>query len=125
MAVKFDPDVWKSFVADRLLTQPGGGGCLQLFGDAPGDHQLLADHITAEYAVRVTTRGRTFDKWEQRPDRRDNHLLDVVTGAAVAASVQGLAWSPSPTMPVHTAAPRKKIKLSEKFAAKQRAAGYR
>ncbi|VTT97954.1 Uncharacterized protein OS=Isosphaera pallida (strain ATCC 43644 / DSM 9630 / IS1B) GN=Isop_2452 PE=4 SV=1: Terminase_GpA [Gemmataceae bacterium] len=90
----FDPDYWKSFLSDRLTTPPGGGGCLQFFGDQPHEHRLIADHLTAEYAVRVTARGRTFDKWELKPGGRENHLLDVLTGCAVAASVGGLAWTP-------------------------------
>jgi hypothetical protein len=43
----------------------------------------------------VTLRGTTFDKWEVRPDRPDNHLWDVAVLSCVAASVAGLQWSAS------------------------------
>lgn len=104
--VVFDPDSWKTFLADRLLTPPGGAGCLQLYGDRPEVHQLLADHLTAEYATRVTVGTRTTDKWAVRPERRDNHLLDCLTGCAVAASVQGLAWTDGSTAEAPRAAGR-------------------
>lgn len=115
----FDPDHWKGFLADRLTTAPGGGGCLQFFGDATQQHKLLADHLCAEYAVRVTTRNRTFDQWEKKPGGRENHLLDVLTGCAVAASVNGLVWSPgSSGEPPVPKPPRPKIKMSDLYYAK-------
>jgi len=116
----FDPDFWKSFLADRLTTPPGSGGCLQFFGTSPGEHRLLADHLTAEFATRITARGRTFDKWESRPGGAENHLLDVLTGCAVGASVGGLVWTAAPDgMPSSAVrAPRKKIKLSDLYYAK-------
>lgn len=119
-ALLFDPDFWKSHVADRLLTPPGGAGCLQLFGDNPAAHQMFADHCTAEYATRIQARGREFDKWSVRPDHRENHLFDAVVGTAVAASVQGLVWSPGAAVGqvLPRKEPRKKIRLSDVFAAK-------
>jgi hypothetical protein len=112
----FDPDYWKSFLADRLTTPPGGGGALQFFGDRPAEHRLLADHLTAEYATRVTVRNRTFDKWELRPGGAENHLFDVLTGCCVAASTLGLTWNPGG--PPKPAEPRQRVKLSELFAQK-------
>jgi hypothetical protein len=91
----FDPDFWKSFLADRLTTPPGGGGAVQFFGADPNAHRLVADHLTGEFATRVDVRGRTFDSWAKKPGGGENHLLDVLVGCAVAASVAGLAWAPS------------------------------
>lgn len=89
--VIFDPDYWKSFLADRLLTvNPASGGCFRFYGSNPATHTMIADHCISEYADRISVRGRTFDKWLQKPDRRDNHLWDVLTGCCVAVSVQGL-----------------------------------
>lgn len=125
----FDPDFWKSFLADRLMTAPGGGGCLQLFGTSPGEHRLLADHITSEYATRVTVRNRTFDRWELRPGGAENHLLDVLVGCCVAASERGLAWSPAPGggEPPKPKTPRSKVKLSDLYYQKHggRPGGFR
>ena len=62
---------------------------MSLYGDNPKRHRMLADHLTAEYSVRVEGRGRVVDEWKQRVDRPDNHWLDCLVGAAVAASMQG------------------------------------
>jgi hypothetical protein len=85
----FDTNFWKSFVHARLAVPMGERGCLSLFGDKPETHRLLAEHVTAEYRVRTEGRGRTVDEWKLRPERSDNHWLDGLVGAAVAASIQG------------------------------------
>jgi len=96
--VAYDANHWKTFIAQRLLTRPASPGCLMLPGDSAHSHQMLADHLTAEYAEPITARGRTWDAWMTRPDRVDNHWWDCLTGAAVAASVRGLVWDPSGTV---------------------------
>jgi hypothetical protein len=88
--VQFDPDAWKTFIWERLTTPMGGAGCLVLYGTDGAAHELLGAHLAAEQSEPVTLRGQTFDKWQVRPHRPDNHLLDVVVGCAVAAAVQGL-----------------------------------
>ena len=93
--ITFDADEWKSFAAERLLTAPGGSGCLRLFGDQPAAHELYARHCTCEMAVEVTMDGRTFDKWGKKPGRNDNHLWDCTVGVLVAASLAGLPFSAS------------------------------
>jgi hypothetical protein len=55
----------------------------------PGAHRLFAEHLTAEYRVKTSGRGRTVDEWKLRPERRDNHWLDGLVGCAVGASMQG------------------------------------
>lgn len=87
--VVFDANHWKSFVAGRLAIPPGERGGLDLFGDSPAAHRLLADHLCAEYRVRTSGRGREVDEWRLRPGRPDNHWLDCLAGCAVAASYQG------------------------------------
>ena len=88
--VLFDSNFWKSFVYARLATPMGERGCLSLFGDRPEQHRLFAEHLLAEYRVRVEGRGRTVDEWKQRPERADNHWFDCLVGTAVAASIQGV-----------------------------------
>jgi len=44
--------------------------------------------LTAEKRTTVEAQGRRVDEWTALPDR-DNHWLDCLVGAAVAASVQG------------------------------------
>jgi len=45
--------------------------------------------LTSEYRVKTEGRGRTVDEWKLRVDGLDNHWLDGLVGAAVAASMQG------------------------------------
>lgn len=111
--VQFDPDAWKSFLYDRFTTPDGGRGRLLFFGAEARAHELLAEHCCAEYAEAVTIRGQTFDKWQVKPHRPDNHWLDCLVGCAVAASVAGAVFSPTEApMP----AKKKRLTLEEKYA---------
>jgi hypothetical protein len=86
-----DVNWWKSFVAERLNTPIGAKGALTLFGSKGEDHRMLADHWTAEYAVRTSGRGREVDEWKMRPSSgEENHLWDCAVGAAAAASMLGV-----------------------------------
>ncbi|MBX3363927.1 MAG: phage terminase large subunit family protein [Phycisphaeraceae bacterium] len=87
--VVFDTNYWKSFIQARLAVPMGDPGSLSLFGHKPERHQLLAEHLTAEYRVKTQGRGRTVDEWKLRVDGLDNHWLDCLVGSAVAASMQG------------------------------------
>ena len=103
----YDTNYWKSFVHTRLAVAIGDRGCLSLFGDRPVTHRLLAEHLTAEYRVRVEGRGRQVDEWKLRPDKPDNHWFDCITGCAVAASIQGVSLNlteprPKPSKPRKT-----------------------
>ena len=92
--VLFDANAWKSFAAARLAVPIGGPGALSLFGDDPQTHKMFADHLTAERPEKVTAKGRTVAEWKvasTRAGRPDNHLLDVLVGNCVAASVQGVS----------------------------------
>lgn len=88
--VIYDTNYWKSFVHARLAVPMGDATALSLFGDSPAEHKMLADHCTAEYPDNVTSERtqRTVAEWRQLANR-DNHLLDCLVGAAVAASIQG------------------------------------
>jgi len=73
-------------------------------------HRLFAEHITAEYRVKTTGRGRTVDEWKLRPESSENHWLDCLVGCAVAASIQGIVlFGTGPG----SAQKRPRIKLSE------------
>jgi phage terminase large subunit GpA-like protein len=85
----FDANYWKSFIHGRFAVAMGDKACLSLFGNQPTIHQLLSEHLTAEYRVRTEGRGRKVDEWKLRPDASDNHWLDCMVGCAVAASMQG------------------------------------
>jgi phage terminase large subunit GpA-like protein len=82
----FDADFWKTFVAGRLNTAVGDPGSLTFH---EGDHDLLVEHLAAERPITVEAKGRTVDVWQLTPGH-ENHLLDCLTMAAVAASVSGV-----------------------------------
>jgi len=108
--VLIDTNYWKSFIHARLSVAMGDRGCLSLFGRKPTDHQLLAEHITAEYRVRTEARGRVVDEWKLRAGGPDNHWLDCLVGCAVAASIQGAVL---PGTEAKAAPGRQRMRLSE------------
>ncbi|MDD5698798.1 MAG: phage terminase large subunit family protein [Victivallaceae bacterium] len=87
----FDANYWKSFIHARFAVAMGDKSCLSLFGNQPATHQLLSEHLTAEYRTRTEGRGRKVDEWKIRPDASDNHWLDCLVGCAVTASMLGAA----------------------------------
>jgi hypothetical protein len=108
--VLIDTNYWKSFIHARLSVAMGDPGCLSLFGRKPAEHQLIAEHLTAEYRVRTEARGRVVDEWKLRAGAPDNHWLDCLVGCAVAASIQGAVL---PGTEVTAAPARQRIRLSE------------
>lgn len=110
--VIYDANFWKSFVHARLGVALGDKGNLALYGRIPGVHQLLAEHLTAEYRVRTSGRGRTVDEWKIKPARDDNHWLDCLAGCAVAGSMLGTTL---PEFAAAKAVPRERLKLSERI----------
>jgi hypothetical protein len=82
----YDTNWWKTFVAARLRLPLGDPEAIAL---CAGQHELLAEHLTAEYPVRTEARGRVVDEWKTQG--RDNHWLDCLVGSAVAASIAGLS----------------------------------
>jgi hypothetical protein len=86
--VQTDINSWKSIVCKRLRAEMGKLGSIELFGDRPRVHELLADQLSAEYGVQVEGRGRRVTEWKLRPGR-DNHYWDCLVGCAVGASMIG------------------------------------
>lgn len=85
-----DTNYWKSFVHARLSAAIGDRGSLSLFGKKASTHKLWADWLCAEWPTTVEAKGRKVDEWKTRPNRPDNHALDVTVLAAVAASMSGV-----------------------------------
>lgn len=98
---EFDANAWKTFIQLRLATAIGDRGCLSLFKATHYDHRMIAEHLTAEAPIKTEGRGRQLWEWKLPANKPDNHLLDVVVGCAVAASIEGVA------MKERTAATRK------------------
>ncbi len=84
-----DTNYWKSFVHARLAVMMGDPGCLSLYGHDSKRHQLLSEHLVAEYRVKTLANGRTVDEWKVRVNNPDNHWLDCLVGCAVGASICG------------------------------------
>jgi phage terminase large subunit GpA-like protein len=112
-----DVNYWKSFIQARLAALEGNAGALMLYGRKPNEHRLIAAHLTAEHRIRTQGRGRTVDEWKLPPSQPDNHWLDCLVGASVAASMQGASLASAG----HGAAdrPRRRLKLSEIQAEKR------
>lgn len=87
--VTFDSNYWKSFAMNRLQAPMGSAGCIDLFGDSPRVHEMFADHLTAEYFVTTSAKGRSVDEWKLKPHNPDNHWLDCFVGTCVAGSILG------------------------------------
>lgn len=119
--VIIDVNYWKSFAVNRLTTNPGGRGALMLFGGekhGDHDHRLLADHFTSEYRVETEGHGRKLSEWKLRPEKPDNEWWDGLVGCCVAASVQGLTWSPGGGL-VGQVKAKTRVKASEIYKRKQ------
>ncbi|MFO0828014.1 MAG: terminase gpA endonuclease subunit [Phycisphaerales bacterium] len=117
--VLYDTNWWKSFVADRLRAPVGDRASLSLWSAPREQHQMLAEHVTAEQRVPVEARGRRVDEWRLKQPNLDNHLFDCLVGSAVAASMSGVQLAVG-----DGAAPvRRRIRLSELQARKRAMAG--
>jgi hypothetical protein len=57
--LEFDANYWKTFTHARLRQDLAARGSLTLYGSQAVDHQLFAEHVTAECPVRTEGRGRT------------------------------------------------------------------
>jgi phage terminase large subunit GpA-like protein len=87
--VRPDTNYWKSLVHQRLAMGLAEKGALSLPGRNPTEHQLLAEHLTAEVCHPTYGRDRWVNVWTELPNH-DNHWLDCLVGCAVAASMQGV-----------------------------------
>jgi hypothetical protein len=85
--VLFDTNAWKSFFAARCKLPTADP---QAFTLHAGNHDMLSEHLAAEYPTRVEAKGRVVDEWRLTPGR-DNHWLDCIVGSAVAASYAGIS----------------------------------
>lgn len=92
----WDTNRWKADFCRALALPPGtpGGWCLPAM---PEDHiRMLAEHLQAEAAVRVSGPYGEVDEFSLKPNE-DNHLLDCCVGTLVGASITGLTRTPTPT----------------------------
>ena len=93
--MQFDANYWKSLAAARLTgnLEPFGIG---IAGNDPLEHRMLADNLASEHGQVIEGR-RKCTEWTLIPGR-DNHFLDCLVGALVAASVAGGKTPNSPKL---------------------------
>lgn len=112
--VSADVNYWKSIVHNRLRLKFPSKQAISFWGDDDREHEMFADHLTAEVPIKTEGRGRVVEQWDLKPEKPDNHYLDCLVGCAVGASILGAHVDGAP--PVAAAA--KALKLSELYAQK-------
>ena len=117
--VTIDANHWKSFAHNRLRTAIGEKGCVSIFGKEPSAHRVFAQHITAERAEKVTSKSRGETEEWHSISGRDNHYLDCLAGCMVAASVEGIRYTPV-EQPEEKPKKRKRRSLSQIQASRRR-----
>jgi hypothetical protein len=125
-----DTNHWKTFVQHRLAAAQGDPGCLSIYGRrradgqpaTPGEHWLLAEHLTAEVHHVVIGPYGPVDVWENPASQPDNHWFDCLVGCAVLAS-----WLGATTLPgvPDRAAPRRVRMSVAAMQARARAAPHK
>jgi hypothetical protein len=92
-----DVNTWKTTVHQRLQQPDGEPGAIMLFKASPMAHRMFADHCSSEFPTETAGQGRTLLEWQLRPGR-DNHWLDCLVMAQVAASMLGVRSSVEKTV---------------------------
>lgn len=87
--VDYDANQFKSIGARRLETISGAPSAVLLPGSHEHEHQMIAEHFTAEQAKSIAYDGSAGVAWEALPGR-DNDWLDCYVGNCVAASMLGV-----------------------------------
>lgn len=86
----YDTNYWKSQVHEALITPVGHQSSIVLYREQQSHHQMLAEHLAAERAVRVEARGRIVDEWDLPSFSPDNHWWDCLVGTQVSAAMSGI-----------------------------------
>lgn len=116
--VHYDANFAKTFLKNRIQTEPGAPGTFSVFEGSPVTHALFFNHLIAETAIPTEGNGRQITEWKN-VRRRDNHWLDCLTYCCVAASVVGCKVDGQDGQTIGKR--RKRIRGSRgSFAAKQR-----
>ena len=87
--LEMDTNRLKSFVHQRYSTELGDPGSFSLYEADPLEHELNADHETAEFFTRLEGPYGLVDEWEVKPGRPDNDGFDCTVGCVAVASLKG------------------------------------
>ncbi|UDQ96831.1 terminase gpA endonuclease subunit [Lentisphaerota bacterium WC36G] len=107
----YDTNYYKSFAHHRLAVTAGDKGCLMLYGSSITEHRQFAEHLTSEYYVKTSGRGRSVNEWKLRPNCVDNHWLDCLTGCMMSANSHNVSLIEQNFK--KTTKKRKTVKMSE------------
>jgi hypothetical protein len=110
--LQWDTNAWKTMVAGRLKLAATEPTAITIHSGK--NHDLLADHLAAEYPTRAISKERACDLWSLTPGQ-DNHWWDCLVGSCVAASFTGIEAVGASAMDRHK--PRKVV-TSEELAAR-------
>lgn len=104
----YDSNQFKTLIHTRLRAAAGDPGALYLFEPGETPHELIADHLAAEFPTTTQGRGRQLQEWRLIPGQTENHFLDCLVGSAAVACVKGATPST-----IAAAKPRQTIKFSQ------------
>jgi len=108
----------KTFLQKLLATDKGAAGCLQLFKTPTlTEHQMLAEHWTAEHGTKTEGQGRQLIEWKLKPTR-ENHLLDVAVHCVIAASIEGARLNANSPTALNPSAKKTKTKARRRRVSK-------
>lgn len=94
--LRYDTNHWKTFLAARIAAPRGNRGSLEVFGERPEQHRLLADHLSTERPEMHESKGQRVWQWDKSQVGADNHLLDCLVGCCAAASLIGISLDSAP-----------------------------
>jgi len=95
----FDTNYWKTRLLNGLNSRAGDPARIRIDGQFE-EHRLLLKHLGAEFMMVEESGGVRKEVWKpKRKGWSDNHLLDCVVGALVAASMNGATTLASPPEP--------------------------
>ncbi len=87
--IQIDSDHWKSWLHDRLKSESGKRGSLDLFSASAREHQTYTKHLTNEHAVDKPVPGFGLLRVWINPQGKPNHFLDATSYACVGGKMCG------------------------------------
>jgi hypothetical protein len=87
-----DTNFWKSFAAERLISNRGADKAIILFNAKPHIHRMFAEHCSAEDPILETGKaGNRCIEWKQSHSGIDNDYWDCLVGTCVLGSLEGIS----------------------------------
>ncbi|MGB4239683.1 MAG: terminase gpA endonuclease subunit [Kiritimatiellia bacterium] len=111
--VMFNACYWREVAQRAFLGTPGeAGGCTLFNAGSPLAHRPFAEHVVAERLAEKFTSPKGEVIWKWNPPTGHNDWGDALTGAYVAAAMEGITTSGAP---VETGLRRRKVYSASDF----------